>query len=237
MYAVRLNELNTAVKASRRTEQGTGQDRSLKKLEFESQKRDTPPSRTSKKVALRATAEDPTGGRRKVDTNPSGQHTSTLMPLAPNPIQQKQFQKNQGDCRPRNAEVCSKFYPAAETTERCGQTSFKFQNTMSGIRVLTKDITDYQAVKARFEMNNQHYFTFYPKSEKPLKAAICHIPVNTPAEDIAHGLLCIGFDVISVKQMTTTRRSPAGETTSVQPPLPLFLIALPRTQSSKKCSR
>jgi hypothetical protein len=41
------------------------------------------------------------------------------------------------------------------------------------------------------------------------------------------GLMSLGFDVISVKQMTTNHRSSAEGTTTVI--LPLFLITLPRT--------
>jgi hypothetical protein len=52
-------------------------------------------------------------------------------------------------------------------------------------------------------------------------------PVAT--EDIHNGLVELGFDVISVKQMSTARRSPEG-TTSIT--LPLFLITLPRTEKS-----
>jgi hypothetical protein len=82
---------------------------------------------------------------------------------------------------------------------------------------------DYQSVKARFETN-------YPKSEKPIKTVIRHLPVNTPAEDIAEGLVDLGFDVISVKQMSTARRSPEG-TSHIT--LPLFLVTLPRTTKSQ----
>jgi hypothetical protein len=61
---------------------------------------------------------------------------------------------------------------------------------------------------------------------------IRHLPSNTPAEDIPHGLVSLGFDVISVKQMTSTRRSPAEGTSQVK--LPLFLIPLPRTEKSQE---
>jgi hypothetical protein len=41
-----------------------------------------------------------------------------------------------------------------------------------------------------------------------MKAAIRHLPHNTPAEDIFEGVVNLDFDVICVKQMTATRRSP-----------------------------
>jgi hypothetical protein len=55
-----------------------------------------------------------------------------------------------------------------------------------------------------------------------------HLPINTPAEDIAEGLVDLGLDVISVKQMSTDRRSPEGTPII----LPLFLVTLPRTIKS-----
>jgi hypothetical protein len=49
-----------------------------------------------------------------------------------------------------------------------------------------------------------------------------------PAEEIWEGLVELGFDIISVKQMSTTRRSQGSASTS----LPLFLITLPRSEKS-----
>jgi hypothetical protein len=73
-------------------------------------------------------------------------------------------------------------------------------------------MVDYQSVKTYFESKNLSYYTFYPKSENPIKAVIRHLPVNTLAEDIAEGLVDLGFDVISVKQMSTACRSSEGTT-------------------------
>jgi hypothetical protein len=44
-----------------------------------------------------------------------------------------------------------------------------------------------------------------------MKAVIRHMPHNTPAENISDRLVSLGFDVISVKQMAATRRSPPEE--------------------------
>jgi hypothetical protein len=64
-----------------------------------------------------------------------------------------------------------------------------------------------------------------------MKAVIRHLPHNTPAEDISDGLVSLGFDVITVKQMTATHRSlPDGPKTIN---LPLFLITLPRRAKSQ----
>jgi hypothetical protein len=109
---------------------------------------------------------------------------------------------------------------------------FEFRSTRNGTRVVTKGMADFEAVKSYFTNNNLSYYSFFPKSQKPIKAVIRHLPPNTPAEDISDGLVNRGFDVISVKQMTSTRRSSSeGETTRN---LPLFLITLPRTAKSQE---
>jgi hypothetical protein len=105
--------------------------------------------------------------------------------------------------------------------------NFELRNTRNGTRVVTKDMVDYLAVKAYFEQHFLSYFTFYPKSEKPIKAVLRHLPSNTPAQDISDGLVDLGFDVVSVKQMSSTRRSPDG---SKPVSLPLFLVTLPRKE-------
>jgi hypothetical protein len=47
------------------------------------------------------------------------------------------------------------------------QQSFELRNTRSRTRVVTKD---YQAVKEYFNQNSLAYFTYFPISEKPVKA-------------------------------------------------------------------
>jgi hypothetical protein len=68
------------------------------------------------------------------------------------------------------------------------QQSFEFRNTRKGSRVVTKVMVDYQAVKSYFDKNSLSYYIFYPKSEKPIKAVLRHLPNNTPAQDISDGL-------------------------------------------------
>jgi hypothetical protein len=72
-------------------------------------------------------------------------------------------------------------------------------------------------VTSHLETNNLLYFTFFPISQKPIKAIICHLPVNTPAEELSDGLVSLGFDVIGNKQMTTTQLSPSEGTTPLIP--------------------
>jgi hypothetical protein len=96
-------------------------------------------------------------------------------------------------------------------------------------------MAEFSTIHSHFEMNNLPYFTFYPKSQKPTKAVIRHLPFTTSAEDITDGLVNLGFDVISVKQMSATRRSPTDGTSTVH--LPLFLITLRRTSMSQSLTR
>jgi hypothetical protein len=107
--------------------------------------------------------------------------------------------------------------------------NFKFRNTRNGTRIVTKEMADYSAVKEYLNFQNLNYVTFYPKSLKPIKAVIRHLPGNKPAEEIYEGLVELGFDIISVKQMSTTHRS-QGSSTS----LPLFLITLPWSEKPQE---
>jgi hypothetical protein len=96
-------------------------------------------------------------------------------------------------------------------------------------------MADFQSVKSYFDPNNLSYYSFYPKSEKPMKAVIRHLPHNAPEEDISDGLVSLWFDVINVKQMIATRQSPSDGSTTIN--LPLFLITLPRTAKSHEIFR
>jgi hypothetical protein len=81
---------------------------------------------------------------------------------------------------------------------------FEFRNIKTGIRVITKSMTDFEAVKSYVSSHNLSYYSFFPKSQKPFKAVLRHLPSNTPAEDISEGLVTLRFDVISLKQMMTS---------------------------------
>jgi hypothetical protein len=60
-------------------------------------------------------------------------------------------------------------------------------------------MADFSAICSHFESNILPYFTFYPKSQKPIKAVIQHHTITTLTADISEGLANLGFDVISVK--------------------------------------
>jgi hypothetical protein len=82
---------------------------------------------------------------------------------------------------------------------------------------MAKDMVDYQSVKSDFETNNLPYHIFYLKSQKPIKVLIRHLPQNTPVKDIAGGLVDLGFDVISIKQMLVTHQPLEGTTPKETP--------------------
>lgn len=101
--------------------------------------------------------------------------------------------------------------------------NFEFRSTRNGTRVITKSLADFQSVKSLFDSQLLSYFTFFLKTEKPIKAVIRHLPINTPAEDISDRLVNLGFDVVSVKQMTTARwSSPEGPKITNLPPFPSY---------------
>jgi hypothetical protein len=66
--------------------------------------------------------------------------------------------------------------------------NFEFRSTRNGTKVVTKGMLDYRAVKTIFNNHSLSYYTFHTKADKPTKAVIRHIPINTTAEDIAEGL-------------------------------------------------
>jgi hypothetical protein len=91
---------------------------------------------------------------------------------------------------------------------------------------------DFEAVKSYYSTHNLSYFPFFPKNEKPIKVVMRHLPSNTPAQDISDGPVSLGFDVVSVKQMTASHRWPSeGRATRN---LPLFLITLLRMAKSQE---
>jgi hypothetical protein len=82
---------------------------------------------------------------------------------------------------------------------------------------------DYSAMISYQEKNNLHYFTFFPHSEKPIKAVIRHLPPDTPAEDISNSLENLDY-VINVRQMTATLSTTKRTKPRRNPPaIPFFL--------------
>jgi hypothetical protein len=102
--------------------------------------------------------------------------------------------------------------------------SFEFLKTRNGTRDVIKDMANFSAIKSYFQKENLPFFTFHRKSLKPIKAVIRHLPSSTPAEEVYEALAELGFDVMSVKQMTSSRRAlPEAGPKSTNVLLPLFL--------------
>jgi hypothetical protein len=85
-----------------------------------------------------------------------------------------------------------------------------FPNTAIGTRITGKSMVDNNATQKFLDEKNLHFFPFYTKEGKPLKAVIRHLPGNSSAEDTIVALQKIDYDDISVKQMTSKRSSPEG---------------------------
>jgi hypothetical protein len=107
---------------------------------------------------------------------------------------------------------------------------FHFRTRKNGTTFVTRETGDFSAIKAYFTSKNLSFFTFFPKSQQPVKAVLRHLPSVTPAENISEALTELGFDAVSVKQMYSARRT--KEEGSQPKILPLFLITLPRTKKS-----
>jgi hypothetical protein len=107
---------------------------------------------------------------------------------------------------------------------------FFFWNTASGTQITTKSVADYETIQNLLSQKGLPFFSFYTKGDKPVKAVIRHLPNNTSSEDITVPVQDLGYEVISVKQMTAKCPSPEGGVTLVS--LPLFLITLVRNQKS-----
>jgi hypothetical protein len=101
---------------------------------------------------------------------------------------------------------------------------FFFRNTASGTRITTKSMADYKTIQNLLSQKYLPFFTFYTKGEKPVKAAIRHLPINTSSEDITVARQELGYEVISLKQMTANGPSPEGEVSLMSLPSSLSLL-------------
>jgi hypothetical protein len=101
----------------------------------------------------------------------------------------------------------------------------------SETRIVSREKADYSAFRHYLDCQLLNYYTFFPKSEKPIKAVLRHLLTDTPTEDISNALVELDYDIISVKQMTSRKNIRDGGTQVTN--LPLFLVTLPRTENSK----
>jgi hypothetical protein len=66
--------------------------------------------------------------------------------------------------------------------------SLEIRNARNGTSLVTKEMADYLAIKELLEEKTLLYIP--PQSVKQIKAAIKHLPRNTPAEDTAKNCRC-----------------------------------------------
>jgi hypothetical protein len=59
--------------------------------------------------------------------------------------------------------------------------NLELRSTRNGTRYITRGMAGFQSVKSHFDANNVSYYSFCPKSEKPMKAVTRHLPHNTHA--------------------------------------------------------
>jgi hypothetical protein len=81
--------------------------------------------------------------------------------------------------------------------------NFEFRTSKNGNRFVTRNQADFPPINTYLASENLSFYTFPLKSQKCLKAVIRHLPSVTPAEDISEALTELGFDVVSVKQMSS----------------------------------
>jgi hypothetical protein len=99
------------------------------------------------------------------------------------------------------------------------QDHFSLRTTGSGIRIVTHCMADCKAILSYLPEHNLHHLTFYPQSDKPIKAAVRHLPIYTYSQDFTLAHQQLGYDAVSIKKMTK-RPSPDDSITTVSCPCP-----------------
>jgi hypothetical protein len=222
---VTLNELKNVLKASGQTGQ-TKQEDGFKEVRSQKRHLTGEAARTPKKAALPTSTVTTKNFFAPLRTA----HMNTDAPVTESNSTETEATGKSGRPPPIILTSAANLIQLQKQLKGVAQQNFEFRNTRNGTRVVTKDMVDCQAVKSSFDKKSLSYYAFYPKAEKPIKAVLRHLPNNTPAQDISDGLVDLGFDVISAKQMSSARRSLNG---SKPITLPLFLVTLPRTAKSQ----
>jgi hypothetical protein len=100
--------------------------------------------------------------------------------------------------------------------------SSEFRSARNGTRFVTKEMAHFSTAKSFFTFAKTILFYLLSKNKNPVKASVRHLPSITPAEELYKALVELAFDIMSVKHMTTTHRSPSEKDPkkSSLPPLP-----------------
>jgi len=81
--------------------------------------------------------------------------------------------------------------------------SFEFRNTRNGKRIRAHIMRQLDARKLT-------YYTYHPKALKSVNDLTPHLPRYTPAKDITNEMVELGFSVIIVRQISTSRSQLQG---------------------------
>jgi hypothetical protein len=96
-------------------------------------------------------------------------------------IEQQQGPPSQEGRPPRIALTETNLIQLQKQLTELVKGNFEFCNTRNGTRIVTKEMADSSAITSHFYNKRMSYFTFYPKSQKPVKTVIRHLPHSTPA--------------------------------------------------------
>ncbi|KAJ4435142.1 hypothetical protein ANN_23718 [Periplaneta americana] len=80
-------------------------------------------------------------------------------------------------------------------------------NQSQGTKFHVSSEEAYNKLKNLFQDKHIGFYTFTPKSHKPLQVVIKKLPVQVTAQQIQEELLMLDFPVIGVRQLTTTRQT------------------------------
>jgi hypothetical protein len=80
----------------------------------------------------------------------------------------------------------------------CNQ--FSLRTTAAAVRIVSHSVTGYKALLYYLSQNTLYHFTSYPNSDKPVKAVVGHLSVNTSSEDTTLVIQVVGSNVLSVKK-------------------------------------
>lgn len=92
----------------------------------------------------------------------------------------------------------------------CIKGQFEFWSTHISFQLVTHEMASDSALWAHTDLASCHYYTFHPKSIRPMKMVICHLATYTPIENIYSGKEELSFNVVSVNQMAATWPFPEG---------------------------
>lgn len=108
----------------------------------------------------------------------------------------------------------------------CKETPYVI-HTGDAMKIHLRNVADYDKTLAFCQQAKYQHATERAKEDRPLKAVIRKLPIDTPPEAIKEALLSLSFPVTQVSQMHGTHPE-----TKAKRPFPLFLISIQRAPGS-----